>query len=228
MSSALRLVDSDREDWRAALAAAIRPEFRVDVYVAQPDDRWLFGEGCAVADCHAPAFQPINGKRGTRVCPGHHAHYRLHGGADPSAWLAGARALRTRWRADVLLGRHDSQWPRYRLEGGRSPLLRDELRLTLQCWHDGQHQVVLAAVRWGQMLSVLQRHEIASVLDISAAQVRELFGRRGEVSFARRVIDRARRQALGLDDRHADVWHPDLYGVFGTDHQKMPAKWTSP
>lgn len=224
MSSALRLVDSDHEDWRAALAAAIRPEFRVDVYVAQPDDRWLFGEACAVADCCAPALGPINGKGGIRVCPGHRANYVLHGRVDPSVWLAGARALRTRWRADAVLGRHDSQWPHYRLEVSRSPALRDELRLTLQSWHDGHHRVALVPGRWGQMLSVLQRHEIASVLDISAAQVRELFGRRGEVSFARRVIDRARRQALGLDDRHADVWHPDVYGVFGADHQKMPAK----
>jgi integrase len=224
MSSALRLVDIGADHWRTTLAAAIRPEFRTDVYVAQPDDRWLFGEGCAVANCRAPAFRPINGKGGTRVCPGHHANYLLHGCADPSAWLASAGALRTRWRADAVLGRHDSQWPHYRLEGGHSLLLGDELRLTLQCWHDGQHQVALAAGRWGQMLGALQRHEIASVLDISAAQVRELFGRRGEVSFARRVIDRARRQALGLDDRHADVWHPELYGAFGTDHQKMPAK----
>lgn len=62
------------------------------------------------------------------------------------------------------------------------------------------------------------------MLDVSPAQVRALFSRRGEATFARAVIDRFRRQALGLDHRHADVWYPELYAVFGASHQKIPAK----
>lgn len=135
MSGALRLVEGEGEHWREQLAAAIRPDFRVDLYVAHPDDRWLYGEACAVAECSAPRFRPINGKGGTYVCSGHHAGYRKHGRADPSAWLADQGPLKTRWRADAELGRHDSHWPHYRLALG-SPALADELRLTLQCWHD--------------------------------------------------------------------------------------------
>jgi integrase len=224
VSGALRLVQSEGEDWRAQLGAAIRPEFGGEVYVARPGDPWLFGEACAVAECSAPAFRPIDGRGGTYVCSGHHQNYRQHGRADPSAWLAGAGPLQTRWRAHAVLGRPDSHWPRYRLEVDGSPALGDELRFTLQCWHDGHHRTALAPARWGGMLHALERHEVRSVLDISPAQVRALFGRRGEVSFARRVVDRVRRQVLGLDDRHADVWHRELYAAFGAEHQKVPAR----
>lgn len=223
MSGALRLVQGEGEDWREQLAAAIRPEFRGGLYVASPGDRWLYGEACAVAGCEAPRFRPINGKGGIYVCTGHHAGYRQHGRADPTGWLAGAPALGTRWRAHAELGRHDSHWPHYRLAVG-APALADELRLTLQCWQAGEHPTVLSTGRWGQMLCALERHEFASVLDVTPARVRALFGRRGEVSFARTVIERFRRRALGEDDRHADVWHRELYAAFGADHQKIPAK----
>jgi hypothetical protein len=223
VSRALALVEAPAEGWRATLAAAIRPEFRVEVYVARPGDRWLFGEPCAVPECPAPALKPINGKGGIYVCNGHHQNYRQHGRADPSAWLAGAGPLQTRWRAHALLGRDDSHWPHYRLDAG-SAALGDELRFTLQCWHDGHHRIVLAPGRWSGLLSALERHGFGSVLDVSAAEVRSLFGRRGEIGFARRVVDRFRRRALGLDGRHADVWHRELYAAFGAGHQKTPAK----
>ncbi|MEJ7787953.1 MAG: site-specific integrase, partial [Solirubrobacteraceae bacterium] len=121
------------------------------------------------------------------------------------------------------LGRHDSHWPHYRLAVG-SPVLADELRLTLQAWHEGQHATVLSAGRWGSMLCALERHDFASVLEVSPAKVRALFGRRGEASFARSVVERFRRRALGEDDRHADVWHAELYAAFGAGHQKIPAR----
>jgi len=224
VNATLALVQSEDEGWRSQLAAAIRPEFGVEVYVARPGDRWLFGNVCAVGECSAPAFRPINGKGGTYVCTGHHHNYRQHGRADPSAWLAGAGPLRTRWRADAVLGRHDSHWPHYRLDAGGSPDLSDELRFTLQCWHDGHHRTALAPGRWRGMLLALERNGFESVLDVSSADVRRLFGRRGEATFARTVVERFRRAALGLDDRHADVWHAELYAAFGAGHQKVPAK----
>jgi hypothetical protein len=49
----LRLVAAEA-DWREALAAAIRPEFRVVAYVPDPDDPWLYGPHCAVAGCELP------------------------------------------------------------------------------------------------------------------------------------------------------------------------------
>jgi len=61
VSGALALIEGGREDWRAELAAAIRPQFRVDLYVAGPGDRWLYGQPCAVAGCSAPRFRPLNG-----------------------------------------------------------------------------------------------------------------------------------------------------------------------
>ena len=73
------------------------------------------------------------------------------------------------------------------------------------------------------MLCALERHEFSSVLEVSPAHVRALFSRRGEATFARSVIERFRRHALGEDDRHADVWHAELYAPFG-GHQKIPAR----
>ena len=47
---------------------------------------------------------------------------------------------------------------------------------------------------------------------------------RGEVSFIRRVVDRLRRAALGIDDRRADVWEREVYQHFGAAHRKIPVR----
>jgi hypothetical protein len=112
--------------------------------------------------------------------------------------------------------------PSYRLDV--SGLLEGELRYGLQCWHDGQHAVVLASGRWCGLLRGLQRAGVGSVLELDPARIRAQFGARGEVSFIRRVVDRFRRAELGLDDRHADVWEREVYEHFGAGHRKIPVR----
>lgn len=193
MSAApLRLVAAE-PDWRAALAAAIRPQFRVAVYEADPEDRWLYGPHCAVAGCELPSRRPLHRRDGIYVCNGHLHNYREHGDGDWQRWLAAAGPLRAQRRSR----------PRYRLAVGG--LIDAELRYGLQCWHDGQHPVVLGAERWGGLLLGLERVGVGSLLELDPTRMRATFGARGEASFVRRVVDRFRRGTLGLDDRHADV-----------------------
>jgi integrase len=218
VSVPLRLVEGAGEaGWRAALEAAVRPEFGVDVYVPDPGDAWLHGPPCAVEGCEAPRFRPINGRGGVYVCSGHHQNFRTHGRADPLGWLAAAGPLRGSAR------RAGAYAPRYRLTA-TSPALATELRYGLQCWHDGHHSTRLSAGRWSCMLQALERVAVGSVLEIDPGLVRELFGRRGEVSFVRRTVERFRRETLGENDRHADVWFPELYEGFALNYRKRPAR----
>ena len=210
-SAALRLVTAE-PDWREALRAAIRPEFRVAGYQPDPDDRWLYGSHCAVDGCELPIKGPLNGRGGIYVCNGHLHNYRDHGRGGVEAWLAAAGPLRDQRR----------RRPSYRLDIGGQ--LEIELRYGLQCWHDGQHVVALTTARWCGLLRHLARTGVNSVLDLDAAGIRTQFGNRGEVSFIRRVVDRFRRHALGLDDRHADVWEREVYEQFAPAHRKMPVR----
>ena len=209
--AALRLVAAD-PDWRVSLEAAIRPEFGVAVYEADPDDRWLYGPHCAVEGCELPIRRPVNGRGGVYVCNGHLHNYRDHGGGDWRGWLAGAGPLRFQRR-----GR-----PRYRL--AVDGLLEAELRYGLQCWHDGQHVVVASTAHWGILLRGLKCTGVESVLELDRRQIRTAFHAQGAAPFVRRVIDRFRRGALGLDDRRADVWEREVYEQFGTAHRRMPVR----
>lgn len=209
--ASLRLVAA-APDWRAALAAAIRPEFCVAVYEPDPQDRWLYGPHCAVVGCELPICRPLSRCDGVYVCNGHLHNYRDHGGGDWRRWLAAAGPLRAQRR----------RRPRYRLAVGGP--LETELRYGLQCWHDGQHVVVLGAGRWSGLLLGLERVGVVSLLDLDQGQIRAAFGARGEASFVRRVVDRFRRAALGLDDRHADVWEREVYEHFGAAHRRLPVR----
>lgn len=211
-SAALRLVGAE-PGWRDALAAAIRPEFRVAAYEPDPDDSWLYRPHCAVAGCELPAWGPLNGRGGVYVCNGHlHSYRERGGGRDVDAWVAAAGPLRAQRRS----------LPSYRLAIGGE--LESELRYALQCWHDGQHVVVLGQGRWSMLLLGLRRAGVGSVLELDRARIREQFSNRGEVSFVRRVVDRCRRAALGLDDRSADVWEREVYERFGVAHRKIPVR----
>jgi integrase len=207
----LRLVAA-QPDWRAVLEAAIRPEFRVASYKPAADDPWLYGPHCAVDGCELPICRPLNGRDGVYVCNGHLHNYRDHGPRDVQLWLAGAGPLRAQHR----------RGPSYGVAVGGA--LEVELRYGLQCWHDGQHVVVLSSGRWSGLLLGLERAGVGSVLELDPARIRAQFGNRGEVSFIRRVVDRFRRAALGVDDRHADVWEREVYEQFGAAHRKVPVR----
>ena len=62
------------------------------------------------------------------------------------------------------------------------------------------------------------------MLELDPDAIRAQFGNRGEASFVRRVVDRFRRAALGVDDRHADVWEREVYEQFGAGHRKIPVR----
>jgi integrase len=207
----LRLVAAE-PDWREALAAAIRPEFRVAAYQPDADDSWLYGQHCAVEGCELPIRRPLTGRGGIYVCNGHLHNYRDHGGGEVRVWLAGAGPLRAQSR----------RGPLYRLDVGGQ--LEFELRYGLQCWHDGLHVVVLSSGRWSGLLRHLERAGGSSVLELDPRRIRAEFGNRGEVSFIRRMVDRFRRAALGLDDRHADVWEREVYEQFAAGHRRIPER----
>jgi integrase len=209
--AALRLVPAEPE-WREALDAAIRPECSVAVYEADPDDPWLYGPHCAVNGCELPIRRPVNGRGGVYVCNGHLHNYRDHGGGDWQGWLAGAGPLRLQRR-----GR-----PRYRLTVGG--LVEAELRYGLQCWHDGQHVVVASTAHWAALLRGLERTGVGSVIELDRRHIRTAFHAQGAAPFVRRVIDRHRRAALGLDGRDADVWEREVYEQFGATHRKIPVR----
>lgn len=207
----LRLVGAE-PDWRDALAAAIRPEFQVAGYEPDPDDRWLYGPHCAVDGCELPIFRPLNGRGGVYVCNGHLLNHRDHGAGDVEVWLAAAGPLRAQTRRGLS----------YRLDIGG--VLGVELRYGLQCWHDGQHVAVLSGGRWTGLLTSLEGAGVSSVIDLDPTRIRAAFHNRGEASFVRRVVDRFRRVALGLDDRHADMWEREVYEQFGAAHRRIPMR----
>lgn len=96
--STLALVTGDdpARSWEAVLAAAIRPEFAVERYVAQPGDV-LFGKAeCAVHGCSYSVRQS------RRLCPAHAGQFRKSAADELEQWLAldeaagGPAVLRTR------------------------------------------------------------------------------------------------------------------------------------
>jgi hypothetical protein len=143
--AALRLVPGEL-DWREVLETAIRPEFRVAVYEAAPDDRWLYGPHCAVEGCELPIHRPVSGPGSVHVCNGHRHNFDDNGGGDWRGWLAAAGPLRTQRR----------RCPTYRL--AVSGLMEAELSYGLQCWHDGEHVVVASKAHWGGAFAGVGAH----------------------------------------------------------------------
>jgi hypothetical protein len=86
---------ADRGGLLEKLVAVVRPEFRVEVYLADPDDPVLGRRRCAVADCDRSRSE--NG-----LCSGHGQRWRDRDRpamavflADPGPALNGRRDLRT-------------------------------------------------------------------------------------------------------------------------------------
>jgi integrase len=86
-------------------------------------------------------------------------------------------------------------------------------------------RLVAAQLDWREgLLRHLERAGVSSVLELDPRMIRAQFGNRGEASFVRRVVDRFRRAAAGVDDRHADVWEREVYAQFGAGHRRIPVR----
>ena len=84
----------ERRSWGQLLRDAIRPEFRVEVYVADPSDPVLFGAHCAVSGCPARGAHHV--KRDHYLCRAHGKQWREDGRPDVQRWVrVGARPLKT-------------------------------------------------------------------------------------------------------------------------------------
>jgi integrase len=84
----------ERRSWAQLLHDAIRPEFGVEVYVAEPSDPVLFGAHCAVSGCPARGAQHV--KRDHYLCRAHGKQWREDGRPDVRLWVrVGARPLKT-------------------------------------------------------------------------------------------------------------------------------------
>jgi len=106
---ALPSPDQQPYSWPAVLRAALREEFRVDVYRPRPGDRVLFGPTCAVAGCPGRGAnrslglkaKGANHSTGTMfrgyICLAHVAMWRRDGEPPIDAWVQhAARATRPR------------------------------------------------------------------------------------------------------------------------------------
>jgi hypothetical protein len=66
----LAAVPADEEArWRSALAARIRPDFRVDRYLPAREHLVLYGPQCSVAGCDRPGNERLVGP--ARLCERH-------------------------------------------------------------------------------------------------------------------------------------------------------------
>jgi hypothetical protein len=82
----------ERRPWAELLREAIRPQFGVDVYVADASDPVLFGMLCAVSGCLARGAHHV--KRDHYLCRAHGKQWRTDGRPDVQRWVrVGARPL---------------------------------------------------------------------------------------------------------------------------------------
>jgi hypothetical protein len=92
--TALASTTTESRSWSALLQDAIRPEFRVDVYVPQASDRVLFGALCAVSGCPGRGAHHV--KRDHHLCISHTKKWRKDALPDVEQWVrTGARPLKT-------------------------------------------------------------------------------------------------------------------------------------
>jgi hypothetical protein len=80
--------------WRAALAARVRPEFRVDRYLPPREHLVLYGPHCSVAGCDRPGNERFVGP--ARLCERHARIWAGVRGVTIEAWLAQAPEIRRR------------------------------------------------------------------------------------------------------------------------------------
>jgi len=80
--------------WRSALAARVRPEFRVDRYLPPREHLVLYGPHCSVAGCDRPGNERFVGP--ARLCERHARIWDQVRGMTIEAWLAEAPEIRRR------------------------------------------------------------------------------------------------------------------------------------
>jgi hypothetical protein len=84
----------ERSGWERLLLATVRPEFRVEVFVA-PRGSPLLGSGCAVAGCTGYGYhRPWGRATGRALCALHGLRWRAEGRPEIDEWVAHAKPLR--------------------------------------------------------------------------------------------------------------------------------------
>ncbi len=102
-ASVLRVIDggaplADRGSWGEVLAAAVRPEFAVEVFFPERGALILFGHVCAVDGCPRRG-NSRPGRSGDRwLCISHQSAWIADGRRPLDEWLAGDVALLTAWK----------------------------------------------------------------------------------------------------------------------------------
>ena len=121
---------------------------------------WLYGPHCAVDGCELPIQATVERPR---------RHLRVQ---RPSAQLPRPWARRRGGVAGRRPGRCATSAAAARPTGSTiGGQLEVELRYGLQCWHDGQHVVVLGSGRWcGLLAAPRSAPGVSSVLDLDAAR----------------------------------------------------------
>jgi hypothetical protein len=84
----------ERSGWERLLLATVRPEFRVEMFVA-PRGSPLLGSGCAVAGCTGYGYhRPWGRATGRALCALHGLRWRAEGRPEIDEWVAHAKPLR--------------------------------------------------------------------------------------------------------------------------------------
>lgn len=160
--AAVRWLAPAQDDLRAKLLAAVRPEFRVDVYVPDPADAVL-GGGC----CHVPACDGLLSARG--MCAIHYERWKTAGRPDVDDFVARASPIRRR------PGVHRSEVFDLR---DLSAQLQLELQFALQCRHD-ESGMRLSVRAVGRVVRLVAAVGAASLLDRSLTDWLDLLARQG-------------------------------------------------
>ena len=208
-----RSAEPEEAHWRAALAARVRPEFRVDRYLPTREHLVLCGPQCSVVGCDRPGNELFVGP--ARLCQRHARIWAEVRGMTIEAWLATAPAIRRRSEAT---GR-----PRYDLTCA-SPATRDELSFLLQSLHDGHFALTFNTKRWNALRAVYRGRE--SLLDWDLADHPDpATVATGSAKRFQLFLLQLRRELLDREPSWRDeVWPRDLYPRFDRGlRSKLPA-----
>jgi len=210
----LAAVPADEEArWRSALAARIRPEFRVDRYLPPREHLVLYGPHCSVAGCDRPGNERLVGP--ARLCERHARIWARVRGMSIEAWLAEAPEIRRRSDATGM--------PHYDLTS-ESPVRRDELRFLLQSLHDGRFTLTFTTKRWNALRAVYRDRESLLGWDLAQHPAPAVVATGSAKRFQLFLLG-VRRELLGREPSWRDeVWPREFYAPFDRGlRSKLPA-----